>query len=144
MFFLSFSLSKVLYFHIPAITGFFWRHLHCPFVQHIFSHLSSKPSQLLACFSMSHFLICLLRFLFLYCHITYKVTCLQAVYFLPSLIFLFAPSACLCVTQALHLVKVISNWVDPVTALKIRNLFSYASFFVDHTSRSHEGVPLMS
>lgn len=142
---ISFSYLKLfpstLYFFFPfhflkcqgpsslSLLGFFGDiYLHCPFAQHIFSHLSSKSaSQLLACFATSRFLICLLRFLFHCCHITYKVTCLQAIYFLPCLIFPFAPSACVYVINALRLVKLISNWVDPITALKIRNLFSCAS-----------------
>lgn len=57
-------------------------------------------------------------------YITYKVTCLQAAYFLP---YYFFHLHHLCVIQALHLVKVISYCVDPVTALKIRNLFSCAT-----------------
>lgn len=134
------------------ISSFIWRHLLCPFTQHIssmmkhstFHHIplllnSSHASQCLFFSSVSS------GSSSFYFYIPYKVTCLQAVYFLPYLFFLFTPSECVYVTHALRLVKVISYCADPSTALKITNSFSMCySLLVDHTSRNHEGVPLMS
>lgn len=48
----------------------------------------------------------------------------------PIYFFPFAPSVCVYVIEALQLVKVISSCADPVTTLKIRNLFSYATVYL--------------
>lgn len=81
-----------------VITSFVWWHLLCPFAQQIFyPHLSFPYNPLLNC------LLSLKVSFFhqppqvpvhsIFC-ITCKVTCPQAAYFLPYLLFPFAPSVC--------------------------------------------------
>lgn len=102
----------------------------------------SLQSSIACCLSKSHFFISLLMFLFIrFLHHIQSHLPPGSVF--PPLFTFSLCTICVCVTQALHLMTVVSYCVDPVTALKMRNLFSCA-FIVDHTSRSHEGVPLVS
>lgn len=113
----------------PIISTFVLRHLLCPSTQHTFSihpSFTTIPFYSIPCMfptaSSGSFLF--------YFYISYKVTCLQAVFFLPYLYFISAPSVRIYVIHALHFVKVISYCVDPVTALKITNLFSCTTVYL--------------
>lgn len=97
----TFLSSKMLCsFSSLSLPAFLWWHLLCPFAQLIFSYVSFYHNLPLNC---SHVSQCLVfssassgSFSF-YFYITHKVTCLQAVCFLPYLFFSICTiCVCLC------------------------------------------------
>lgn len=131
------------------ISSFIWRHLFASFptyfIHDVTFHLSSHPpsTQFLAHLPMSLFLICLLRFLFiLFLH--HLQSNLPPGSLFPPLLIFSIYTICVCNTWASFSESdIILRWLE-YCPKNNKFVFVCYSLFVDHTSRNHERVPLMS